>query len=219
MLKQNQQPFILEITVLSAEGLNTNCSSTLFSRRIRPFITFTTVPPSPYNHHMMTMSSSSKGDKKCHVYRTRVDDEGGTNPKWGDKFDVPLDHTFFANRYSTIHLQLYTKRLIVGRPNWVGVRFRFTISGPLRLGLFATSVTGYGLETVLGALQLLTLLSSYKVLSRFPALIQTRVTRLLVYQSRCSHVLQLSAVVYRWRFSCKNLTKIKCLQRHRMFLC
>ncbi|KAL4602732.1 hypothetical protein ACB092_10G075400 [Castanea dentata] len=109
MLKQNQQPFILEITVLSAEGLSTNCSSKLFSRRIRPFITFTTVPPSPYNHH------SSKGDKKCHVYRTRVDDEGGTNPRWGDKFDVPLDHSSFANRYSTIHLQLYTKRLIVGQ--------------------------------------------------------------------------------------------------------
>ncbi|KAM4085887.1 hypothetical protein ACJW30_10G061500 [Castanea mollissima] len=115
MLKQNQQPFILEITVLSAEGLSTNCSSTLFSRRIRPFITFTTVPPSPYNHHSSSSSSSSKGDKKCHVYRTRVDDEGGTNPRWGDKFDVPLDHSFCANRYSTIHLQLYTKRLIVGQ--------------------------------------------------------------------------------------------------------
>ena len=107
MSKQNHHPFILEITVLSAEGLNSNNSSTLFSRRIRPFITFTTVPPSPYN--------LTKADKKCHVYRTRVDDEGGSNPTWGDKFHVPLDTTFFTNRYSTIHLQLYTKRLIVGQ--------------------------------------------------------------------------------------------------------
>lgn len=106
MLKQNHEPFILEITILSAEGLQTS-SAALFSRRIRPFITFTTVLPSPYN--------PSKGDKKCQVYRTRVDDEGGTNPTWGDKFRVPLDATFFADIYSAVYLQLYTKRLIGGQ--------------------------------------------------------------------------------------------------------
>jgi hypothetical protein len=108
MKEQIHQPFILEITVLSAEGLKTS-SSALFSNRVRPFITFTTALPSPYN-------PCSKGDKKCpNAYRTRVDDEGGTNPTWGDKFRVPLDATFFADIYSSVHLQLYTKRLIVGQ--------------------------------------------------------------------------------------------------------
>lgn len=106
MSKQNHQPFILEITILSAEGLNTS-SAALFSHRIRPFITLTTALPSPYN--------PKKGDKKCHVYSTRVDDEGGTNPTWGDKFRVPLDATFFTDIYSSVYLQLYTKRLIVGQ--------------------------------------------------------------------------------------------------------
>ncbi|KAG7953172.1 hypothetical protein I3843_12G096600 [Carya illinoinensis] len=101
MARENQPQFILEIVVLSAEGLETTASSfTLFSRRIRPFVAFTMVPPGP---------------KKCRVYKTRVDDEGGTNPSWGDKFRIPLDATFLANRYSAIYLRLYTKRLIVGQ--------------------------------------------------------------------------------------------------------
>lgn len=99
MSRGNQPEFILEIVVLSAEGLETN-SFTLFSRRIRPFVAFNIVPPSP---------------KKSCEYKTRVDDEGGTNPTWGDKFRIPLDTTFFANRYSAIYLRLYTKRLIVGQ--------------------------------------------------------------------------------------------------------
>ncbi|KAB1215270.1 BON1-associated protein 1 [Morella rubra] len=106
MLMQNQQPFLLEIDVLSAEGLQTS-SSTLFPRRIRPFAAITTLPPSPYG--------PTKGNKQCNVYKTRVDDEGGTNPTWGDKFHVPIDSTFFANRYSAIYLQLCTKRLIKGQ--------------------------------------------------------------------------------------------------------
>lgn len=93
----------MEITVISAQGLK-NTSSGPFSHRLRPFITITTYPPTPCN-----------GDNKCQMYRTRVDDEGGVNPTWGDKFHVPVDTAFFANRYSCIYLQLYTKRLIMGR--------------------------------------------------------------------------------------------------------
>ncbi|KAJ0105139.1 hypothetical protein Patl1_18705 [Pistacia atlantica] len=93
----------MEITVLSAQGLKNN-SSTLFSNRIRPFITITTYSP----------TTATSGDKQCHVYKTRVDDEG-VNPTWGDKFHLPTDNAFFANRYSCIYLQLYTKRLIVGQ--------------------------------------------------------------------------------------------------------
>lgn len=105
MLKENRHTFILEITVLSAEGLRTS-SAALFSNRIRPFVTFTTAAPGPYN--------PNKAEKHCQLFRTKVDDDGGANPTWGDKFRIPLDATFFADIYSSIHLQLYTKRLIVG---------------------------------------------------------------------------------------------------------
>ncbi|GKV23077.1 hypothetical protein SLEP1_g32855 [Rubroshorea leprosula] len=100
----HQQPqFIIEITILSAEGLK-NTSSALFSHRLRPFVTISTVLPAP-----------SDRDNNRHSYQTRVDDSGGVNPTWGDKFRVPVDSTFFANRYSCIYLQLYTKRLISGK--------------------------------------------------------------------------------------------------------
>lgn len=110
MLKQNHhhnhQPS-MEITVISAEGLKAS-SSIPFSQRLRPFITLTTVPPtSPYRQ--------SNGGKHCHVYKTRVDDRGGVNPTWGDKFHVPIDSAFLTNRRSSIYLQLYTKRLVLGQ--------------------------------------------------------------------------------------------------------
>ncbi|KAK9276972.1 hypothetical protein L1049_007107 [Liquidambar formosana] len=97
----------MEITVISAQGLCTSSSSSLFSHRLRPFITLTTVPPTAYE--------PTNGDKHGHVYQTRVDDEGGVNPTWGDKFHLPLDATFFSHRYSSIYLQLYTKRLLAGK--------------------------------------------------------------------------------------------------------
>ncbi|KAJ6393719.1 hypothetical protein OIU77_023035 [Salix suchowensis] len=89
----------MEITVISAQGLK-NTSSGPFSHRLRPFITITACPPGR--------------DKKCQMYRTRVDDQGGVNPTWGDKFHVPIDTAFFHSRYSCIYLHLYTKRLITG---------------------------------------------------------------------------------------------------------
>ncbi|OMP09660.1 C2 calcium-dependent membrane targeting [Corchorus olitorius] len=98
---QQQHDFTLEITVVSAQGLKT--SSSLFSHRIRPFITLTSFPPSSFG-----------GDKSRQVYKTKVDDHGGVNPTWGDKFYVPIDDNFFANPYSCVYLQLFTKRLISG---------------------------------------------------------------------------------------------------------
>ncbi|XP_059643641.1 BON1-associated protein 1-like [Cornus florida] len=106
MLKNNHQPLMMEITVKSAEGLK-NTSSKLFSSRLRPFITLSTVPPfsqRPIN-----------GDKHGHVCKTRVDDQGGINPTWGDKFQLPIDATFLYQRHSRIYLQLYTKSVMVGQ--------------------------------------------------------------------------------------------------------
>lgn len=95
----------MEITVISAQGLK---NSSHFCHKIRPFITLTTSPPA-------AAPCRPSGDQKFQVYKTRVDDEGGINPTWGDKFLVPLDAGFLSNRYSCIYLQLYTKRLIMGR--------------------------------------------------------------------------------------------------------
>ncbi|MBA0708171.1 hypothetical protein Golax_020153 [Gossypium laxum] len=104
MLDNNQQQFTLEMTVVSAQGLK-NTSSFLFTHRLRPFITITTFPP----------PLEAADLKSCRGFQTRVDDQGGVNPTWGDKFHVPIHHTFFANRYSCIYLQLFTKRLISGK--------------------------------------------------------------------------------------------------------
>lgn len=106
MHNNNHQPLIMEITILSAEGLK-NTSSGLFSYRIRPFITLNTVPTTSYK--------PIDGDKHGRVYKTRVDDEGGVNPSWGDKFTLQLEPTFFTQRYSSIHLQIYNKHVTVGK--------------------------------------------------------------------------------------------------------
>ncbi|XVF51536.1 hypothetical protein PTKIN_Ptkin04bG0192600 [Pterospermum kingtungense] len=103
----SQNLFSLELTVVSAQGLKSTACSSLFSHRLRPFITVTTFPP--------CTSSGGCYYKNRHVFQTRVDDQGGVNPTWGDKFHVPIDDTFFANRYSCIILQLFTKRLIAGQ--------------------------------------------------------------------------------------------------------
>ncbi|XP_050378021.1 uncharacterized protein LOC126795219 [Argentina anserina] len=103
-MKHNNQP-VMEITVISAQGLK---NSSHFSQKIRPFITLTTSPPA-------ATPCRPSGNEEVQVYKTRVDDEGGINPTWGDKFMVPLDACFLSNRYSCIHLQLHTKRLIMGR--------------------------------------------------------------------------------------------------------
>ncbi|KAK8690953.1 hypothetical protein V6N13_074477 [Hibiscus sabdariffa] len=102
MLDNREQQFTLEVTVVSAQGLKTP-SSFLFSHRLRPFITITTFPP------------NASGSKNRHGFQTRVDDQGGVNPTWGDKFHVPIHHNFFAKRYSCIYLHLFTKRLVVGQ--------------------------------------------------------------------------------------------------------
>lgn len=106
-MHNHHQPLTMEITVVSAEGLKTLSSSALFSHRLRPFITISTVPPIRHFN----------SDKGRHVYSTRVDDQGGTNPTWGDKFRLPIDDgaAFFTNANSGIHVHLYTKRLVLGR--------------------------------------------------------------------------------------------------------
>lgn len=95
-----QKPLMmLEITVLSAEGLKT--SSSIFSKRIRPFITVTV---------------DHRKDSQLVSFQSREDDEGGANPTWGDKFCLPLSSTFFTHHeHSSVCLQIYTKRLMAGK--------------------------------------------------------------------------------------------------------
>ena len=96
----------MEITVISAQGLK-NTSSSLFSRRLKPFVTLSLPPP----------TCQSNGYKPCHVYKTRVDDGGGVDPTWGDTFHIPIDHANFLcqKRPFVIYLQLYNSVLTGGQ--------------------------------------------------------------------------------------------------------
>ncbi|TKY70917.1 hypothetical protein E2542_SST07211 [Spatholobus suberectus] len=76
----------LEITVVSAEGLNEHSS---YFNRIRPFITLTKLPA----HVVYQYDGGGTGE---HVFR------------------VPVDPTFFSDTYSRLHLQLYNKRRFAG---------------------------------------------------------------------------------------------------------
>lgn len=95
----NCKPTILEITAVSAQGLKSS-STLFFHRRLRPFATITT---------------TTCCKKLTKVYQTKADDEGGVNPTWGDKFQLPLDAAFFTHQIqSFIFLQLYTKNFFIG---------------------------------------------------------------------------------------------------------
>ncbi|KAH6831024.1 hypothetical protein C2S53_006790 [Perilla frutescens var. hirtella] len=84
-------PPTLEITIISAQDLTRRGRPSLaFCGRLRPFITLTAAK----------------------MYKTRVDERGGVNPTWGEKFEISLDHAFF---YQGIYLQLHTKRLLMGQ--------------------------------------------------------------------------------------------------------
>lgn len=92
----------MEVTVISAQGLKRK-SNLLSSHRIRPFT---------------TLSTNINGYKHHHVYRTKVDDHGGANPTWGDKFHLPIDEITFdySNITSSyIYLEVFAKRLVAGQ--------------------------------------------------------------------------------------------------------
>ncbi|KAJ1411850.1 C2 domain [Sesbania bispinosa] len=85
---------VVELTVISAEGLHNYTS--YFTPTIRPFITLTKLSGPATTTHV-----------------SKVDDN--PTPRWEDhKFRVPLDPTFFSDTHSSLYLQLFTKRRIVG---------------------------------------------------------------------------------------------------------
>ncbi|KAL3498792.1 hypothetical protein ACH5RR_041524 [Cinchona calisaya] len=122
----NQQPSILEITAISAQGLKASSSpssSTLFfSGRIRPFATIASEP--------FTYKDLSK------VCKTKVAEKGGLNPTWGDKFKLHLDSTFFSQSYSCIYLHLYTKNFFFGytQLGWCGIPISDILDGFMPAG-------------------------------------------------------------------------------------
>ncbi|KAA8517134.1 hypothetical protein F0562_017427 [Nyssa sinensis] len=118
----------MEIAVISAQGLKKHSPSTLFSHRLRSFITLSTAPP--YSCRL------ANEDKRSHLYKTKVDDEGGINPTWGDKFQLPIDATFLCQRHSCLYLQLYTKRLMMGqtRLGWCQIPAADVVDGLLPVG-------------------------------------------------------------------------------------
>lgn len=118
LMNKMNQSFILEITVISAQGLKDTSFSRHFTflrrRRARPFTTISTTPP-PYDSNLVLAATTTSCKKLSKVCKTKADDEGGLNPTWGDKFELPLDATFFNFQSpSCIYLQVYTKRFFVG---------------------------------------------------------------------------------------------------------
>ncbi|CAN1184302.1 BON1-associated protein 2 [Linum perenne] len=116
----------MEITIISAQGLKKMSTLSPFSshRRLRPFVTVSIYPKTTSSHE--DRSINKKG------YVTRIDDKGGVNPTWGDKFVIPVDASF-----SCIYLELYTKRLLSGRAQlgWCQIPvtdFGFSQAGCLR---------------------------------------------------------------------------------------
>lgn len=101
IMQNYSHPCFVEITLISAQDLRL-ASSVFCRRRLRPFITINTA------------IAATSSDKQLKVYKTKVDEKGGVNPTWGDKFQLPLDQTFFYLRKSGIYLQLYTKHLLMG---------------------------------------------------------------------------------------------------------
>ncbi|KNA04286.1 hypothetical protein SOVF_201150 [Spinacia oleracea] len=133
---------MLELTVISAQGLK---NSSLFTHHLKPFITITTTTttttfPSPPSPSLSHEGGSTKGYHNFHhVYSTRVDDEGGFNPTWGDKFHLPIDPTFFTStttNYSCVYLQLYTKRALLGPllMGWIQITASDIFDGHFPLG-------------------------------------------------------------------------------------
>lgn len=80
-------PPVLDITVTSLQGLNNYTS--FLNPTIKPFITLTTLPP--------TASTSAFLDHTQNL-----------------KLRLALDPTFFSDMRSCLHLQLFTKRRIMG---------------------------------------------------------------------------------------------------------
>ncbi|CAA0838775.1 BON1-associated protein 2 [Striga hermonthica] len=95
-MQQSSHRSILEITIISAQDLKKSTSTTVFSRHIRPFITLS-------------------NDINAKTYKTRVDDKGGINPSWGDKFRLPFEQFLVNKRCPGIYLRLYTKNFLMGR--------------------------------------------------------------------------------------------------------
>nr|XP_009770722.1 PREDICTED: BON1-associated protein 2-like [Nicotiana sylvestris] len=83
----------MEITIISAQGLKNNTTWW----RLRPFATVSTV------------ATASISATTTEVYTTSVDEKGGENPKWGDKFHLSLDASLFLHGHLCIYLQIYSK--------------------------------------------------------------------------------------------------------------
>lgn len=112
---------LMEITIISAQGLKNSSSSNPLSRRLRPFATVTTL-----THGLATSLA----------YRTAVDVRGGDSPAWGDKFWLALDPAMFYHGHSCVYLELHTKHFLVGQSllGWCQIPAADVIDGLVQLG-------------------------------------------------------------------------------------
>ncbi|GAA0170625.1 hypothetical protein LIER_24848 [Lithospermum erythrorhizon] len=153
------QPRIIEVTIISAQGVKN--SSSIFSDRLRTFATASTTP------HFSWASSNNSGGQNVHdnnkLYITNVDYKGGVNPTWGYKFQLNLDGTFFSQRHSSIYLNLYSKNMLWGQTHigWCAIPAADIVGGTMPAGLVGyLSYRLWERDGIHGVMELLMLLKA-----------------------------------------------------------
>lgn len=111
IIDDKPRPFTVELTVVSAEGLDAaaapiSCCPFPRRRRLRPFASVTTTPPDLWRpeHDVSPVQE----------YVTGVDSRGRENPSWGKEFPIPVGPDFFANAHSCLYLCVYDSRSRAG---------------------------------------------------------------------------------------------------------
>ncbi|KAI4367911.1 hypothetical protein MLD38_016537 [Melastoma candidum] len=92
----------IEITVVSAQGLRNSCSFPFFWKRLRSYATVALSMAGPCRNELP--------DESRPAYATKVDDRGGTDPRWDEKFRIPVDSVFLEDvRFSSICVRVYAR--------------------------------------------------------------------------------------------------------------
>lgn len=117
IIDDKPRPFKVELTVVSAEGLDAaaapvSCCPFPRRRRLRPFAAVTTTPPDLWG--------PQHDGSRVQEYVTGVDSRGGENPSWGKEFSIPVGPDFFANAHSCLYLCVYDARSGAGGRGLLG---------------------------------------------------------------------------------------------------
>ncbi|KAI4343264.1 hypothetical protein MLD38_027793 [Melastoma candidum] len=97
-----QQPVVIEITIISANGLRDTAPFPIFWKRPKRYVTMAPVA-------RILGGRIKEADEPHPVYTTTVDNRGGTDPQWKEKFRITVETSFFANAGSSICVRVYSR--------------------------------------------------------------------------------------------------------------